>query len=97
MFKRTPISTPISTYDLTVTAVDRLITDISILTDSRDSTLSTFRNAADRLEAINDALADKVDLCQTMVAQLNRLSGDVQQQIADNEKVRANILAIIGG
>ena len=92
MFKRTPIST----HDLTVTAVDRLISDISVLTDSRDGTLSAFRSAANRLEIINEELADKVDLCQTMVAQLNRLSGDVQQQIADNEKVRANILAIIG-
>lgn len=79
-----------------VSAVDRIHTEIADLQEERGDALSSFRDTANWLGEINVELAQKQSLIDSLEAQLAVAQGCINQQISDNEKVRAKILDIIG-
>ena len=86
----------LSLTDQAVAAVDRIEEDIEFLRADKEDALSAFRSTADRLDCINQQLCEKTALCGTLIAQLSRTQDSINQQVSDNEKVRAKILDIIG-
>lgn len=79
-----------------VTAVDRIHTEIADLREERIDALSSFRETANWLGAINAELAQKQELCDSLQAQLEQAQYNINRQIGDNEKVQSKILDIIG-
>lgn len=79
-----------------VSAVDRIHVEIADLREERIDALSSFRDTANWLGEINVELAEKQSLIDSLEAQLAQAQGSINQQISDNEKVRAKILDIIG-
>lgn len=79
-----------------VTAVDNIEFEVERLHLEREFTLSSFRDAANRLAQINDELGEKAALCGSLIAQLTREQGSISQQCEANDKVRGKILDIIG-
>lgn len=79
-----------------VSAVDRIHVEIADLREERIDALSSFRDTANWLGEINEELAEKQSLIDSLEAQLAQAQGSINQQISDNEKVRAKILGIIG-
>ena len=79
-----------------VTAMDNIEFEVERLHLEREFTLSSFRDAANRLAQINDELGEKAALCGSLIAQLTRAQESISQQCEDNDKVRGKILDIIG-
>lgn len=78
------------------TAVDKISGDIGRLSEQREDAVSAFRDTANRLEAINTEMNDKIrdlDALASFIAEKRDFASSVA---ADNERVRARILDIIG-
>ena len=79
-----------------VTALDRIHTEIHDLREERGIALSNFRDTANWLAEINADLTHHHELCNQITLQVDLEKCCIEQQISDNEKVRAKILDIIG-
>lgn len=80
----------------TVTAIDRVTTEVNDLREERVMALSSFRDTANWLAKINEDLDSKAALCGSMIGQLQAAQESITRQVEDNDKVRMKILDIIG-
>ena len=86
----------VTTEQMLGKATDRLTSDIAMLTQKRDSTISMFRNTARNLEQINADLQVYAERFETLAAFAQAQKAEADKMIADNDKVRAKMLEIIG-
>lgn len=80
----------------TVTAIDRVTTEVNDLREERGMALSSFRDTANWLAKINEDLESKAALCGSMISQLQAAQENISKQAEDNDRVRGKILEIIG-
>ncbi len=85
-----------TTLTVALDAVGRLDGDLDSLIVEKENAVSSFREMADHLSAINEAIEEKSTLCTSLIESLKRIREELEVQSSDNECIRGKILDLLG-
>ena len=85
-----------TTLTVALDAVGRLDGDLDSLVAEKETAISSFREMADRLCAINGVIEEKSTLCTSLIESLKRIREELEEQSSDNECIRGKILDLLG-
>lgn len=85
-----------TTLTVALDAVGRLDGDLDSLIVEKENAVSSFREMADHLSAINEVIEEKSTLCTSLIESLKRIREELEVQSSDNECIRGKILDLLG-
>lgn len=85
-----------TTLTVALDAVGRLDGDLDSLVAEKETAISSFREMADRLCAINGVIEEKSTLCTSLIESLKRIREELEEQSSDNSCIRGKILDLLG-
>lgn len=94
--KKEEVIPPPTTEELIHNALTSVQDDVTYLTVKRNNSLNIFHKTAEELKSVNEELAKQTDTLSNIINFATATKDKIEAQFQENEKVRKNILDIIG-